>query len=329
MNGIETSSNKTESALINLANVKSGLLEDNFVRNSEDLEKFNDIKLGIPILIPADQKLFDFETKDIFKVEKEKLLSIVYGHQNQNYVGFKHAFQNFNFLSKIRIKKKYVKSVNCYIKQNQDVSKHITILRNKYDRIGAFQTRNIPHFGHELIMKRMLNFCDHLVINPIIGPKKTGDTTIQCLTYIFKNLLKYKYRQKISFIPILANMFYAGPREAVHHSLIRKKLGFDLFSVGRDHAGAENIYNFNDSPMLIENVKNHLGISVMTHFGAKFCKICEKVILFGDCNHEDKYLTDISGTAFRESILEKNIFDLADRKMQEQLFKNNMTIFEK
>ena len=51
-----------------------------------------------------------------------------------------------------------------------------------------------------------------------------------------------KYNRKISFFPVTANMYYAGPREAAHHAIIRKNLGFDIFTVGRDHAGAKNAY---------------------------------------------------------------------------------------
>ncbi|MDC3312292.1 hypothetical protein OAW28_06560, partial [Alphaproteobacteria bacterium] len=284
--------------------------------------------LGVPLLIPADNNLFDFDEKDVFSVEKEKLLSIIYSHKNKDYVGFKHSFYKFKFLSKINIKKKYTELLDSYVDQNGNAIKHIKNLRKNFHNIGAFQTRNIPHFGHELIMKRMLKFCDHLVINPIIGPKKRGDTTVECLTFIFENLLENKYRKKISFMPILANMFYAGPREAVHHCFLRKQLGFNLFSVGRDHAGAENIYRDDEAPMLIENIKSHLGINVMTHSGAKFCKSCKKVIILGDCKHETRHLYDISGTKFRDSIMEKKFFDLADKEMQRNLFKNNMKIFE-
>ena len=321
--------NRSIHSLINLANVNSGLLNDNFVDNPDSLNKFKDIKLGIPILIPADKNLFDFEEKDVFEIDKNKLLSIIYNHKNADYIGFKHAFKHFNFISRIKIKKKYEPLLKNFIDQNINTLRNVTNFKKKYKVIGAFQTRNIPHFGHEIIIKRMLKICNHLIINPVIGPKKKGDTTIECLTYVFKNLLEYKYPKKVSFEPILANMFYAGPREAVHHAIIRKNLGFDLFTVGRDHAGAENIYKAHEAPELIETLKTQLGINVMCHYGAKFCKICDKVILLGDCNHENHNLMDISGTNFRESIIKKIIFPQADYKMQKNLFMSDVEIFEK
>ena len=37
-------------------------------------------------------------------------------------------------------------------------------------------------------------------------------------------------------------MHYCGPREAIHHLNLREKFGFNIFTIGRDHAGAENVY---------------------------------------------------------------------------------------
>ena len=92
--------NHSINTLINLANIESGLLDNNFVAAPEDLNKFVDIKLGIPSLIPADEKIVDFQLKDVFEIEKNTLLSIVYSHQDEDYVGFKHSFRKFKFLSK-------------------------------------------------------------------------------------------------------------------------------------------------------------------------------------------------------------------------------------
>ena len=65
--------------------------------------------------------------------------------------------------------------------QNQKAIAHVKGLREKFNHVGAFQTRNIPHFGHQKIMERMFDFCDHVVVNPVLGPKKAGDATIECL----------------------------------------------------------------------------------------------------------------------------------------------------
>ena len=53
-------------------------------------------------------------------------------------------------------------------------------------------------------------------------------------------------------------MYYAGPREAVHHAILRRNMGFTHFSVGRDHAGAENFYDPKAAPKLLADVKKQL-----------------------------------------------------------------------
>ena len=316
-------------SLINVANIRSGLLTDHYVKSPEELSKFEDELKGIPILIPADKELFYFEKKDVFEIDKKKILNLIYGISNQNYIGFKHSFNNFKFLSKFKLKteaKNYVKIVN---NQNLQALKYVNSIKSKFLKIGAFQTRNIPHYGHEKIMKKLLDKCDHLVINPVLGPKKKGDFTINCLSYIYRYLISKKYKRKMSFKPIFANMFYAGPREAVHHAILRKKMGFEYFSIGRDHAGAENIYEPNAASKLIIKKQQALGLKVLAHDGAIFCHSCKKVILRGDCDHNPKKFEDISGSKFRESIIEKKLFDFADPKMQNYLFGSKVEIFEK
>ena len=61
-------------------------------------------------------------------------------------------------------------------------------LNVKFEKIGSFQTRNIPHFGHEKIIERILSNCNHLVINPIIGPKKSGDINKEILGQIMNEI---------------------------------------------------------------------------------------------------------------------------------------------
>ena len=85
--------------LINAANVESGLLNKNLVREPNDLNKFTDFSNGIPILIPADSEVFLYRKSDVFTLKQEAILETVYGHQEKDYVGFRHAFKSSEFLS--------------------------------------------------------------------------------------------------------------------------------------------------------------------------------------------------------------------------------------
>ena len=297
--------------LINVANIRSGLLSNNFIRSEKDFLAFDSTSLGLPILIPADDEMFWFARNDVFEITSEQILRTIYRLSNPQYIGFKHAFKTFKFVNQIEIKTEYLPHLQKLIKQNQDIIHYVNNLRDKAQNIGAFQTRNIPHFGHEKIMANMLEKCDHLVINPVIGPKKQGDVKLESLTAVFKYLTATKYGEKISFAPIFANMFYAGPLEALHHALLRQTLGFRYFTVGRDHAGAENAYAPNMASDLLEKSKNKLGIRVIQHKGAVFCSKCNKTIIIGECHHSIINMRDISGSDFRASIAKKCIFSFS------------------
>ena len=315
-------------SLINVANVESGLLRDNLVRDPHCLDRFRDLSNGIPILIPADPEVFLFRKADVFTLKQETILETVYGHQDRDYVGFCHAFKSFDFLSEFKVRDEWKSVIENVTMQNEETLAHVFALRADGLTIGAFQTRNIPHFGHEKIISRMLDHCDHLVINPVLGPKKKGDPTVECLQDIFSNFYNNKFNGRVSFKPLIANMFYAGPREAVHHARLRKSLGFDLFSVGRDHAGASNAYRPDAAINVIKALKRSLGIDVMCHSGAVFCNPCNSVVLSDECAHPISAKRDISGTEFRECLSTRSLFKFADPCLQKYLFTRKARIFE-
>ena len=123
-------------------------------------------------------------------------------------------------------------------------------------------------------------------------------------------------------------MFYAGPREAMHHTLIRQRIGFQHFTVGRDHAGAQSAYEPNMAPNFIKKNIHQIDIKVLVHSGAAFCPECNKVILIGDCSHPANEMVDISGEDFRSSLKNKLVFKLADMQMQSHLRKISGAMFE-
>jgi len=315
--------------LINAANIASGLFDSGCVTSIKQFQNFKNINLGLPILLQADRDVFDFSENNTFIIPEHSLLKTIYNLTDRNYVGFKHSFKTNKFVSSFTIKEKHKKLFKSIVTQNSETFDAIKKLKQSWDRVGAFQTRNIPHSGHEKIIQKMLLDCDHVVINPVIGPKKIGDVNIDSLQVIYEFLIKYKYDTRVSFQPIFANMFYAGPREAVHHALIRKRLGFDLFSVGRDHGGAEDVYHPSAAPNLVTELKDAIGLDVFSHQGAAFCISCNEVIIIGECQHESGSFQDIAGTSFRKCLNENKLFDLADKEMQKFIAKHKMELFEK
>lgn len=325
----ETVLNKTQTFnLIQVANIESGLLSKQRIVKNEEFDSFTRIDSGIPILIPADKTIFEFSKSDIFEINPKKILEVIYNIEKECYVGYRHAFSNNRFISNYKLKNDYLNIFNGLVEQNKQAFNSVKLLKKTFKKVGAFQTRNIPHKGHELIINRMLDLCDHVVINPVLGPKKNGDVNLTSLEEIYAHLINTRYKDKISFMPIYANMFYAGPREAIHHAIMRRELGFDFFSVGRDHAGAEGVYLPEAASETIEYYKGKLGIEIMQHKGAKYCDQCKGVILDGDCRHNSVYLSDISGSDFRNCLKNKIFYPLADEGLQEYVFSRNLDLFE-
>ena len=306
----------------------SGLLHENFVNSRSKFKTFEKIEKGLPILIDADPALFSFNEADTFHINDDELLDMYFGKRDKFYVGFKHTFTTNTFLKKIRILPDVAYYFEKVTEQNNKTIRKIQELKAKHGKLSAFQTRNIPHFGHEAIIGALLERSEHVVINPVVGPKKAGDLKLEGLRTVYDFIAKEKYDDKITFIPIHAQMFYAGPREAIHHAIIRAKLGFDLFTVGRDHAGAEGFFPTDAAVKAIDSVKDHLQIDILSHSGAAFCPCCNEGVLLGTCCHEMEQMVDVSGSEFRKCIRDGTLYEFADPSLQMHVKQLSNRIFE-
>ncbi|HID32469.1 MAG TPA: sulfate adenylyltransferase, partial [bacterium (Candidatus Stahlbacteria)] len=76
--------------------------------------------------------------------------------------------------------------------------------------VVAFQTRNVPHIGHEYLQKSALTFVDGLFINPVIGKKKKGDYKDEVIIDAYLSLIKNYYPEdKVVLNTLQMEMRYA------------------------------------------------------------------------------------------------------------------------
>ncbi len=173
--------------------------------------------------------------------------------------------------------------------------------------IVAFQTRNTPHIGHEYVQKTALTFTDGVFVNPVIGRKKKGDFKDEVILASYDELIKHYYLKERAVMAILQmEMRYAGPREAIHHAVVRKNFGCTHIIIGRDHAGVGTYYHPYAAQDIFEEFPD-LGIAPLFFRAFYFCKKCQSVVNEKICPHQTCDQIQFSGTKIRDLLVKGQI----------------------
>ncbi len=298
------------------------MIEDDFLTVLKDGRLSNSIPWTIPIVLDKEkeiamqmkdlrdvvlcsgnEKFGILHVEDIYRYNKENVANAVYRTTDVNHPAVNRLFQMKEFLVGGGLE--VFRMIG-----NDEMQKfrlHPSETRSEITKRGwktvvGFQTRNVPHVAHEMLQKAALNIYDGLFINPLIGKKKRGDFTDSLIINTYESLImNYFPKNRVLFSTIHTTMRYAGPREAIHHAIMRKNFGCTHFIVGRDHAGVGNYY----PPFAAQEIFNEypdLDIKPVTFPSFYFCKKCLSYANEKICPHGVESKEELSGTMIRKLV---------------------------
>jgi len=271
------------------------------------------------LLVYRDKALATLEVEEIFSYDKVKMEQAVLGTADERHPGvrmlnklkdtfiggkitlvnipkFNPPFDRF-WYTPIRLREEYKK--------------------RGWKRIVAHQTRNVPHSGHEWLMKGawfsangelpVERLQTGILVNCIIGPKRIGDYIDEAIVLCHQKLHDARYfRDDIHMVSIsLWDMRYAGPKEAIFHAILRENLGCTHHMFGRDHAGVGSFYDPYDAHRIFDQVpEGSLTIKPVRILEWWYCPVCGEVTYSGLCGHS-KERQPFSGTMIRSMVQDK------------------------
>ena len=263
------------------------------IKESGDVLLKNPQGVGVAIL----------HVEETFTFDKENTAKGVYGTTDSSHPGVAKTFSMQDYLVEGKID---------FIQRPEETEIRKYRLspletRERFAKAGwktivAFQTRNPPHVAHEMLQKTSITTRDGVFVNPIIGKKKSGDFVDEVIVKCYETMIKHYYPENRCQLGTLhTEMKYAGPKEAIHHAIMRQNYGCTHIIIGRDHAGVGKFYDPFAAQKIFDNYPE-LEISPVFFPAFFYCRKCLTYTNPKACPHDDDSKEQISGTKLREMI---------------------------
>lgn len=264
-------------------------------------QKANEISPGdrVGITGPDGEKLGLLDVGEIYRYNGEEAVEKIFGTTDRDHPGVQMFLDKDPFFVGGEIKAFADADGMDAEHFLKPVESRVLFNHKGWDSVVGFQTRNVPHRAHEYLQKSALEQTDGLFIQPKIGDKKKGDYDNEAILAGYDTLVEEYYPENAVVLAMFSSrMWYAGPREAVFDSIVRKNYGCTHFIIGRDHAGVGDYYGDFASQDIFEQV-GEMGIAPLYYHYAFFCRRCDGVVSEKICPHDSEDRVEPSGTKIR------------------------------
>lgn len=243
--------------------------------------------------------------QEMFKRDKKKEALNVYRTEDQTHPGVDYVYKQGDVLLGGPVTVLQRPRTDLYPELNYTPAQLRQMFTERgWRRIVAFQTRNPMHRAHEYLTKCALEVVDGLLLHPLVGETKGDDVPAPIRVRSYQVMLENYFPKNRTILSLWgASMRYAGPREAIHHALVRKNYGCTHFIVGRDHAGVGKYYGTYDAQKIFDDFDpTEIGITPFFFEHTFWSKKTEEMASFKTSPGTEADHLILSGTKVREML---------------------------
>ncbi|MCF8309661.1 MAG: adenylyl-sulfate kinase [Bacteroidales bacterium] len=275
------------------------------------------------------------EITDIYPFDKEKYNNIVYGTNRNDHPGsriFNNDPRNYLLGGNIWAFPQPENNSFGHVMLTPTETRNLFRERG-WEKVVAFQTRNALHRAHEYAMVYAAEqltregYYTGTVLNPLVGATKSDDIPADVRMRTYEALIDgrwigygdkdeelwqsrgYDLDDEMLLIGLDMKMFYAGPKEAVMHSIYRQNYGFTNIVIGRKHADAPYddgtaIWGDFDAHEKFDRLNGKLEIEPVRVGFAAFFKEINRVGMISEFQPKGYQSVSISGKEVRRKLRE-------------------------
>jgi sulfate adenylyltransferase len=239
------------------------------------------LKQGDKVELICDRKVCGYIVcDDVFKIDKDERIRLIYGTNNPAHPGVVSTYQR---LGEYAICGEYEIDFDDIKEHKQQINQAIENVDAK--SVSAFMISGKPfHRVHERLIRTALVKNDLIVIF-LLKPYKDDilsfDTRYKCLKYFCDN---YMLKEKVVLVPLENTYIFGGFNEIILNALVAKNYGCTELIIGKDRSGLGAFYDQSNFNTILDDIEGiDIDIDIMSSF--VYCEKCSTLVSTNACPH--------------------------------------------